>query len=117
MRRLVAFYRSWVEAFRLARRIQRGELIAVRPGLLQPAIVRVPAQEPSPAPLPAVEPAGAPHDPSLRYEIRLIRNGVPKTRLRTNDVSEAKAAFNAPAHAGVAVEFYDHALKLVRGRH
>lgn len=121
MTRLVAWCRAFLAAFRLARRIQRGELVAVRPDLLVPhvieRVVRVPsAPEPPPALPPAVEPVAspAPHDPSGRYEVRTDRDGTYHTKLRTHDVHAAKAVF-AQSYT-VPVELYDHALHLVRAR-
>ena len=127
MRRLLAWLASFREAFRLARAIQRGELLAV-----SRTLAPIPAPEPPPPRLtdrtPAFEAVGdgsspsaviappeeSPNaDPQGRYEVRTRRGDRTALKVRTDDLALAKRVF-AQSYT-TTVELYDHRLGLVRG--
>ncbi len=92
---------DFIAAFRLARRIQRGDLVALEP--TDPRL-RPPRTWTTPPP----STAGG------RYEVRTVRGDTRTVKIRTDDVTAAKAVFSQSY--SVPVEFYDHQLGLVRGR-
>ena len=112
---MIAWLKRFLDCWRLARRIQRGDLIAVKPipvsaiaSQIQNAWLSRPAEAPIPE-LPdvveveeAVEVA-TPH----RYAVVLVRDGQRKLLYAGDDDREAKTHLNRPARAGAVVELWD----------
>lgn len=118
------FLRRFLDCWKLARKIQRGELIAVRPGLLSAVLVpdiSSPAQRLET--LSAIQPPEAAivaeEEPDLAdlWHIRLNRDGNIKVTATFKDPRLALREWQAfkPNRNGAKVELYDVALGIVRG--
>lgn len=125
---------NWLRRFRdcwkLARQIQRGELIAIRPGLLSAALGGWPVQTTTTTggtvaitiearPPEAVEVAedDPPPDPSKQWQVRLVRGDIVKVLASFADPREAMRWWNAYTRnrPGGILELYDSVSDVVRG--
>lgn len=106
------FLRRFLDCWTLARRIQRGELIAVPPTSL-PAQLR----EARPAITPPEAVVEEEVDPAKQWHIRLNRDGTVKVIATHADARIALREWQLyrPTREGAKIELYDVALGIVRG--
>lgn len=118
---MLTWLRKFRDCWRLARKIQRGELIAVRPGLLSAVTTAGPAgsitfTNITPRPPEAVEVA-VDEPPGKQWQIRMVRGDIVKVLASFVDPREAMRFWNAYKRnvPGGEVQLYDAATDVVRG--
>ena len=125
IRRIALWFGSLARSWALARKIQRGELIAVRPGLLSvalgtssggSAIQSVISFDMSP-PEPASVVAEVEADLGVQWHVRLVKDGITKVIDSDPDPRIAMRKWNAYRKRSDAytVELYDSHRDVVRG--